>query len=243
MHWTKTQNIAGPTAVATATRLGGVKIGSGLVITADGTLSTAAASGTYLDKRGDAMSGPLRFSPVASPSTFNGVDAYLYHHSGNKNLYLQMPGGRVFVFGADGTLNTSAVPTSGSHLTTKTYVDAAIAAIPSPDLSGYLQRAGGAMTGPLRFTALTTPPSTYNGSDFYAFQSGGNLMFRTPDGSAVQLNGNGTVTAAPPTAAQHLLRRDYADGRYAPMALADEVSVLRAELDGLRDLVSALARQ
>jgi len=77
MPWTKTQNIACPTAVATATRLGGVKIGSGLVITADGTLSTAADSGTYLDKRGDAMSGPLRFSPVASPSTFNGVDAYL----------------------------------------------------------------------------------------------------------------------------------------------------------------------
>ena len=29
MPWTKTQNIAGPTAVATATRLGGVKIGWG----------------------------------------------------------------------------------------------------------------------------------------------------------------------------------------------------------------------
>lgn len=230
--------------VATASRLGGVKIGSGLVITADGTLSSASASGSYLDKRGDAMSGPLRFSPAASPSTFNGVDAYLYQHSSNSNLFLAMPGGRLFVFGADGTVNTSALPTAGSHLTNKTYVDNAIAAIPAPDLSGYLQRTGGVMTGPLRFSAITSP-STYNGTDFYAFQTNGNLLIRTPQSGTVQVNGDGTVSAAAPTAAQHLIRKDYGDNHYAAKAAFDALSgaveVLRAELEVLRDQLGALA--
>ncbi len=272
MPWSKGGNLCGPTAVsadagnssrlgsdgllytpspaatalpvATASRLGGVKIGSGLVITADGTLSSAAASGNYLDKRGDAMSGPLRFSPTASPSTFNGVDAYLYQHSSNSNLYLAMPGGRVFVFGADGTLNSAALPASGSHLANKTYVDNAIASIPAPDLTGYLQRAGGAMTGPLRFSAIT-PPSTYNGSDFYAFQANGSLLIRTPQGGSFQVNGDGTASAAVPTANQHLVRKDYADAHYAAKVALDPllaaVDGLRSELDALQAQVSVLA--
>jgi len=271
MPWSKAGNLCGPTAVsadsgnssrlgsdgllftptpaasvlpvATASRLGGVKIGSGLAITADGTLSSAGASGSYLDKRGDAMSGPLRFSPTASPSTFNGVDAYLYQHSSNSNLYLAMPGGRAFVFGADGTLNTAALPTSGSHLANKSYVDNAIAQVPAPDLTGYLQRSGGVMTGPLRFAAIT-PPSTYNGSDFYAFQANGNLLIRTPQSGTVQLNGDGTVSAAAPTAAQHLIRKDYGDSHYAAKALLDVLSAavdgLCTELEALRAQVSAL---
>ena len=274
MRWSKAGNLCGPTAVsadagnssrlgsdgllftptpaasvlpvATATRLGGVKIGSGLAITADGILSSASAgaSGSFLDKRGDAMSGPLRFSPTASPSTFNGVDAYLYQHSGNSNLYLAMPGGRAFVFGADGTLNSAALPTSGSHLANKSYVDNAIAAIPAPDLTGYLQRSGGVMSGPLRFAAIT-PPSTYNGSDVYAFQANGNLLIRTPQGGTVQVNGDGTVSAAAPTAAQHLIRKDYGDSRYAAKAAMDGLSSavdgLRAELEQLSSQLSVLA--
>lgn len=228
---------------ASASVLGGIKIGSGLTIDANGVVSTSV-SGSYLDKRGDAMSGPLRFSPTASPSTFNGVDAYLYQHSSNSNLHLAMPGGRAFVFGADGTLTSAALPSSGSHLTNKTYVDNAIAQVPPPDLTGYLQRSGGVMSGPLRFAAIT-PPSTYNGSDFYAFQANGNLLIRTPQSGTVQVNGDGTVSAAAPTAAQHLIRKDYGDSHYAAKAAMDALSSavdgLRAELEQLRRQLSELA--
>jgi hypothetical protein len=64
--------------VATATVLGGIKVGAGLTMTVDGVLSAAMAT-TYVNKAGDVMNGPLRWANSGSVSTFNGRDVYLYY--------------------------------------------------------------------------------------------------------------------------------------------------------------------
>ena len=52
--------------VATAKVLGGIKVGAGLSMTADGVLSAAMAT-TYVNKAGDVMNGPLLLSLSRSP--------------------------------------------------------------------------------------------------------------------------------------------------------------------------------
>ena len=63
---------------ATAKVLGGIKVGAGLSMTADGVLSAAMAT-TYVNKAGDVMNGPLRWANSGGVSTFNGRDVYLYY--------------------------------------------------------------------------------------------------------------------------------------------------------------------
>jgi hypothetical protein len=270
MPWIKGGNLKGPTAVsavggnssrlgsdgllftpapaayalpiATSSRLGGIKIGSGLSITADGLLS-ANASGTYVQKAGDNMAGPLRFSVATNPSTFNGTDWYVYQNNA-KTLFHVAPGGPNIAFENTGQVLASAAPTSGSHLTNKTYVDTSIANIPSADLSSCLKKAGDSMTGPLRFSG-TGSPSTFNGTDFYLYHFNGNLILRPPTSGSILFNGDGTISAGMPTAEQHLIRKDYGDSHYAAKALFDDLSAavvgLSAELALLRDQVNLLA--
>ena len=54
--------------VATAKVLGGIKVGAGLSMTADGVLSAAMAT-TYVNKAGDVMNGPLRWANSGGVST------------------------------------------------------------------------------------------------------------------------------------------------------------------------------
>ena len=71
--------------VATAKVLGGIKVGAGLSMTADGVLSAAMAT-TYVNKAGDVMNGPLRWANSGGVSTFNGRDVYLLAFSSRPSL-------------------------------------------------------------------------------------------------------------------------------------------------------------
>ena len=76
--------------IASATVLGGIKIGAGLTIDAAGVVTANAAS-VYVNKAGDVMNGPLRWSAYSGALNFNGTDAYLYRDTAF--FRLMTPGG------------------------------------------------------------------------------------------------------------------------------------------------------
>jgi hypothetical protein len=296
---------AGPTAIATATVLGGVKIGSGITVTADGTISasagsdyvlpkasaailggikigtglaidangvcTASLAGNYVSKAGDVMNGPLRYAPNAGPAGFNGTDVYTYYDGSYYRLY--MPGGKqAFVAAPDTAVvqflganpQTPFTPADDKDLTNKKYVDGAVSGS-----TAFLKTTGGTMTGTIVApTAVNTMTwaTTYN-----IFGSSGGVAFRNNNsnlllvtttsvaavvllevratGTAIRFgsggptvtNASGVVsisanvesTAAAPTAASHLTRKDYVDGNFAPKFVADELTLVD-ELTALR---------
>ncbi|MCP9940785.1 hypothetical protein, partial [Synechococcus sp. Cruz CV12-2-Slac-r] len=67
---------AGPVEIASASRLGGIKVGTGLAIDATTGVLSSSIAGNYLVKTGDAMTGPLRHANSGGVSTFNGTDVY-----------------------------------------------------------------------------------------------------------------------------------------------------------------------
>jgi hypothetical protein len=263
-------------------KTGGTMTGALYLPSADPTSLTQAAHKSYVDsqvssigttyvrKSGDAMTGPLRHSAAASPSTFNGQDWYVWHNSGNAALYFHSPAGRSFIFLADGTLQLQVGPTSGNHAANKFYVDNAVSA------ANYLPLTGGTMTGtivaPTNVNTLTWA-GTYNifgSSNGWAVRSGTtNLLLATTtsvtagvqldvkqSGTAIRfgttgptitnisgvvsVTGNVESTAVAPTAASHLTRKDYVDNNFAPKALLDAAM---AEIQTLRTELAAMKAQ
>ena len=143
--------------VATASVLGGIKVGSGLAITADGVLSSSVA-GTYLLKAGDQMTGPLRLAAMTAPSTYSGTDWYQWHN-GTIGLYFHSPTGKNLILRNDGRVTLGAAPVDAMDAATKAYVDSASGGASLP-------LAGGTMTGgivlPTTVQSLTWGTSTYN---------------------------------------------------------------------------------
>ncbi|MCX5929395.1 MAG: hypothetical protein NTY40_06615, partial [Synechococcus sp. LacPavin_0920_WC12_MAG_50_7] len=68
---------AGPIVIASATRLGEIKVGTGLAIDATSGVLSSSITGNYLLKAGDVMTGPLRHANSGGVSTFNGTDVYV----------------------------------------------------------------------------------------------------------------------------------------------------------------------
>jgi hypothetical protein len=138
--------------------LGGIKVGTGLAITADGVLSSSVA-GTYLLKAGDQMTGPLRLATMTAPSTYNGTDWYQWHNS-TIGLYFHSPTGKNLILRNDGRITLGAAPVDAMDAVTKAYVDSASSG------GAYLPLAGGTMTGvitlPTTVQSLTWGASTYN---------------------------------------------------------------------------------
>lgn len=114
--------------VATATVLGGIKVGAGLSMTADGVLSAAMAS-TYVNKAGDVMNGPLRWANSGGVSTFNGRDVYVYYDG--TFFRCQLPSARSawWIENSTGKMTfgscpaASNPPIAASDLANKSYVD------------------------------------------------------------------------------------------------------------------------
>jgi hypothetical protein len=172
---------------ASATVLGGIKIGTGLTIDANG-VCTATLAGNYVNKAGDVMNGPLRFSPSTYSSGYNGTDAYVYMDTvlfrcimpSGKQAYVVDPQTALVQFiGANP--QTPFVPSVDNDLTNKKYVDGAITGSTT-----FLKLAGGTMTGTIVApTAVNTMTwaGTYNifgSSGGWAVRSGTtNLLLAT----------------------------------------------------------------
>ncbi|WP_341882071.1 hypothetical protein [Synechococcus sp. UW140] len=146
---------AGPVEIASASRLGGIKVGAGLAIDATTGVLSSSITGNYVLKSGDQMTGPLRHANSGGVSTFNGTDVYCYFDG--YNYRIQLPSARtgLRIDNATGEASFPTLPTStggtpslGTHLITKAYLDNRIASI-----NEFLRLTGGTMTGTITSSA------------------------------------------------------------------------------------------
>jgi hypothetical protein len=156
---------AGPIVIASTTRLGGIKVGTGLAIDATTGVLSNSASGTFLYKGGDAMTGPLRHANSGGVSTFNGTDVYVYFDGANYRIQLPSAKTGLRIDNATGEVSfptlptsTGGTPTATTQLTTKAYVDSKA----SSAIVDCLLKAGGTMSG-----TITSPADV----DFWKIQS------------------------------------------------------------------------
>ena len=175
---------------ASATLLGGVKIGTGMNVAADGTISTTAST-NYVNKSGDVMNGALRYSDIGGVSSFNGSDVYTYFGGGYYRIHL--PGGKSGIMIEITTAKvTFAVapkcapaPVDGTDLANKTYVDSAVSGS-----TAFLKTTGGTMTGgitlPTTVQSLTWGTSTYN-----IFGASGGVAIRYGNANIVNFTATG----------------------------------------------------
>ena len=146
---------AGPVEIASASRLGGIKVGTGLAIDATTGVLSSSIAGNYLVKTGDAMTGPLRHANSGGVSTFNGTDVYCYFDGSNYRIQLPSSRTGLRIDNTTGEVSFPTLPTStggnasvGTHLITKSYLDNRIVSI-----NEFLRLAGGAMTGTITSSA------------------------------------------------------------------------------------------
>lgn len=175
----------GALPIATTTRLGGVKVGTGMTVTADGTISTTAST-NYVNKSGDVMNGALRYSDIGGVSTFNGTDVYTYFAGGY--FRVQLPGGKngymieiatgKFTFGS-AVPKSAFAPVDGTDLANKTYVDSAVSGS-----TAFLKTTGGTMTG-----AITLPSTVQS----LTWGTTGYNIFGGSGGTAVRFNNTNIV--------------------------------------------------
>jgi hypothetical protein len=176
---------------ASASVLGGVKIGTGMSVTADGTISTTAST-NYVSKSGDVMNGPLRYANSGGVSSFNGTDVYTYYDGAY--FRVQLPGSKsgYMIEIATGKVTFSIAPkcapapVDGSDLANKTYVDDKVAA----GGGAGLPLTGGTMTGtitlPTTVQSLLWGASTYN-----IFGANGGVAIRYGNANIVNFTATG----------------------------------------------------
>jgi hypothetical protein len=130
--------------IASATVLGGVKIGSGVTVAADGTISVSGGgTGAYLPLAGGTMTGTIRV-----PDSINAVQtASGFNLIGNTaGLTVRYNTTSLLTFGINTVdsakpINLPGDPTANLHAATKQYVDGKTGA------GTYLPLTGGTMTG------------------------------------------------------------------------------------------------
>jgi hypothetical protein len=179
--------------------LGGVKVGAGLAVTAEGVLSSSVA-GNYLLKTGDAMTGALRFSQTGVAS-YNGSDVYMFWDG--TYFRCKMPGTpQAWIAGGDGKVQfPSAVPkcnfapTDTGDLTNKKYVDDTIAAN-----TVFLKLSGGTMTGTIT-TPTTVPALTFGTSGYNVFGASGGVAVRSGTANIVNFTSAEIAATKPITTA------------------------------------------
>ncbi len=168
--------------IASAVTLGGIKIGNGLTIDANGVV-TANAAGQYVNKTGDVMSGPLRFSPSSYSGGYNGTDAYLYMDTvllrcivpSGKQAWVADPQTGLVQFLAGVMPQCAYVPANANDLVNKTYADK------------MLPLAGGTMTG-----TIIMPTSVAG----FQYGTTGYNVFGGSGGVAIRSNTTNLVTFA-----------------------------------------------
>jgi serine acetyltransferase len=182
---------------ASATVLGGVKVGTGLAVDANGVLSSSGVTGAYLPLAGGTMTGtinlPDSINALQTASGFNiiGNAAGMYVRSGTTNLWSY----GVSALTAYKPIALPADPTSPLHAATKQYVDSKSSTYTLPTASatvlggvkvgtglavdangvlstsgtvtGFLPLAGGTMTGTINVPAGKDAVRTVNGFSLY----------------------------------------------------------------------------
>ena len=146
---------AGPVEIASASRLGGIKVGAGLAIDSTTGVLSSSITGNYVLKSGDQMTGPLRHANSGGVSTFNGTDVYCYFDGSNYRIQLPSARTGLRIDNTTGEVSFPTLPTStggnaslGTHLITKSYLDNRIVSI-----NEFLRLAGGTMTGTITSSA------------------------------------------------------------------------------------------
>jgi hypothetical protein len=182
----------GTLPIASATRLGGVKIGTGITVAADGTIATTAST-NYVNKSGDVMNGPLRYANSGGVSSFNGQDVYTYYDG--TYFRVQLPGSKsgYMIEIATGKVTFSIAPkctfapVDGFDLANKDYVDSAMSGS-----TAFLKTTGGTMTGgitlPTTVQSLTWGASTYN-----IFGANGGVAIRYGNANIVNFTATGAT--------------------------------------------------
>lgn len=175
---------------ATKTTLGGVKVGSGLGVSADGTVTVVPAAPT--------IASPVNLGEVQIGDGVNVTGAGVISVPvASASVRGSIKVGTGLAVTADGTLSATAT---------------------SPD-STYLRKTGDVMQGHLRF-ANAGGVSTFNGTDWYMYYDGTFFRLTTPqNGQVLSINAstklatfNGLVDcSATPTADTHLANKRYVD--------------------------------
>jgi hypothetical protein len=221
---------AGPTAIATASVLGGVKIGSGVTVAADGTISVAGGGSGYLPLTGGTLTGGLNYAPTDGPSTMNGTNIYSYFRT-DGNWFFVMPSGKqgYRINSATGEFavpNALAVTGAGSFAGTVT-VSSVVTAIQFGTTTYNIF--GG--TGGVAVRSNNTNISTFTGASItntvpiITSSTGNGIQFGVSGAAfgrgtaATKINATGMIelpTTAP--AVGEAVRRDYVDGRVIAQA-------------------------
>jgi hypothetical protein len=179
---------------ASASVLGGVKVGAGLAIDANGVM-TASTSGTFVQKAGDTMTGPLLITVATGFALKVGTstDFYGQYKASSGQYRIEKGGVPLFEFGP--TTNESlkplllpADPTLDLQAATKKYVDSKSS---GGGTSG-LPTTGGTMTGTI--TLPTTVQSFLWGASTYnMFGANGGVAIRYGNANIVTFTATGST--------------------------------------------------
>jgi hypothetical protein len=216
---------------ATASVLGGVKIGSGVTVAADGTISVAGGGGSgYLPLTGGTLTGGLNYAPTDGPSTMNGTNIYSYFRTDGLWFFV-MPSGKqgYRINSATGEFavpNALAVTGAASFVGTVT-VSSAVTAIQFGTTTYNIF--GG--TGGVAVRSNNTNISTFTGASItntvpiITSATGNGIQFGVSGAAfgrgtaATKIKATGMIelpTTAP--AVGEAVRRDYVDGRVIAQA-------------------------
>jgi carbonic anhydrase/acetyltransferase-like protein (isoleucine patch superfamily) len=194
---------------ASATVLGGVKIGANLSIDANGVLSAPAPGTNYT-------------LPTASATVLGGIkignglsiDASGVVSASASGAYLPLAGGTM-----TGAIKLPADPVNALEAATKQYVDGFTS-------TAYVRKTGDVMSGPLRFSP-SSYSAGYNGTDAYFYMDTAYVRMIVPSGkqayvidpqtAVMQFLSAAPQTAFTPTVDNDLTHKKYVD-KMLPLA-------------------------
>lgn len=231
---------------ATAARLGGVKIGAGVTVAADGTISVSSTGGGsgYLPLTGGTITGTLNYAPADGPSAPNGVNIYSYFRSDGIWFFV-MPSGKqgYRITSATGEFaipNTLAVTGAASFASTVTVSSAVTALQFGTTTYNIFGGTGGVAvrnntTNIVTFAGATitngVPMVTPSTGDGIRFGSGGAALSRGSTNAKIVASGMLELPATAPAVGE-AVRRDYVDGKVIVQAAGSAAPSVSGRTDG-----------
>lgn len=244
---------------ATTTTLGGVKVGIGLAVTAEGLLSaTGGGAGNFLPSTGGTLTGPLKHA-ACDVSSFDGISVYQYYDG--TNYRMQLPGARtgyridiatgdfnlsqkLSVTGQATFSNTVNLPGNGTtnslaFNTTNYNILAGSGGVAWRNNTTNLQVISASTI--INYIPMTTPATGAG----VQFGSGGAFLGRGSTSTKIKCSGMIELPDLAPTG-QEATSKAFTDAAYAPKVIADGrdlmavIDSLLAEIEILKADVVAL---